>query len=330
MGYDAIWKGNIASDSPLLTVYRHFDSASVHKGVLGELPRTMWLIDYPLFERIYYALVAGFDIYGTLGHQLAIRLYMDNLRVEGESYFLEFLPADQRKEILQSWYTGMKYKDIHTFQTEMPAGITFATDDSKREFIEQVVTNEILPQTNIAFDPINYFHGDETHPSLPKQYNDEDDILQGLRAVSRPGTPFVRLLNGYNTNLIYMRVRRQDEEDIVASLVFNRWHDNVTYLFGEKNVLDSSKDRIDMLEGFIGSYPNYFFDVTREQFPDLLDLLENMQDNERDKQRLYGYSVNRGNADFWEYYDWFQKRFKQDQPIQSGLFDLNRYYPKVM
>ena len=42
-GYDAIWKGNKASDSPILTVYRHFDSASVHKGVLGDLPRTMWL-----------------------------------------------------------------------------------------------------------------------------------------------------------------------------------------------------------------------------------------------------------------------------------------------
>ncbi|MBW2504069.1 MAG: fatty acid cis/trans isomerase, partial [Deltaproteobacteria bacterium] len=88
LGYDAIWKGNVASDAPLLTIYRHFDSASVHKGALGNLPKTLWVIDYPLLERIYYALVAGFDIYGNAGHQLAIRLYMDGLRVEGESYFL--------------------------------------------------------------------------------------------------------------------------------------------------------------------------------------------------------------------------------------------------
>ena len=64
LGYDGIWKGNKATDSPLLTVYRHFDSASVHKGVLGDLPRTMWVMDYPLLERIYYALVAGFDEIG--------------------------------------------------------------------------------------------------------------------------------------------------------------------------------------------------------------------------------------------------------------------------
>jgi hypothetical protein len=29
----AIWKGNRADDDPLLTVFRHFDSASVHRGV---------------------------------------------------------------------------------------------------------------------------------------------------------------------------------------------------------------------------------------------------------------------------------------------------------
>ena len=329
LGYNAIWKGEKPTDTPLLTVYRHFDSASVHKGVLGELPRTMWLIDYPLFERIYYALVAGFDVYGTLGHQLAIRLHMDTLRVEGESYFLEFMPAGERKKMLQSWYKGIKYKDIHTFQTNMPAGIPFSTPDSKREFIEQVVRNHILPQTAIDFDPINYFPGGATYPPLPDQYEDERDYLQGLRAVSRPGTSFVRLFNNYNTNLAYLRVRLPGEEDIVASLVVNRWHDNVTYLFGEDGVLDSSRDRIDIIKGFIGSYPNYFFDITIDELPDFLDLLENMQNNPEDLRRLRNYSVNRADDDFWEHYDWFQKRFERDQPIQSGLFDLNRYYYKA-
>jgi hypothetical protein len=50
--------------------------------VLGNLPTSMWVIDYPLFERIYYALVAGFDIYDNVGHQLTVRLYMDALLIE--------------------------------------------------------------------------------------------------------------------------------------------------------------------------------------------------------------------------------------------------------
>ncbi len=97
LGYDAIWKGNSPADAPLLTIYRHFDSASVHKGALGSLPKTLWVIDYPLLERLYYALVAGFDIYGTAGHQLTARLYMDRLRIEGESYFLDFMPPEKRR-----------------------------------------------------------------------------------------------------------------------------------------------------------------------------------------------------------------------------------------
>ena len=327
LGYGAIWRGNRPGDSPLLTVYRHFDSASSHKGILGELPRTMWLIDYPLFERIYYALVAGFDVYGTMGHQLAIRLYMDTLRVEAESYFLEFMPVDVRKNMLQSWYGKISYRDIHAFQTTMPSGITFSTRDPKREFIEQLVGKWIPKSIGIRFDPINYLHAGEKYPPLPEKYNSREDYLQGLRSVARPGTAFVRLFNNYNANLAYLRIRMpKGKKDIVASLVANRWHDNVTYLFGEKGTLDSSKDRIDVLKGFIGSYPNYFFDVTVAQMPDFLDLLENMQDTPEDIARLKQYGVNRSREDFWPHYDWLQQRFLQDQPVQAGIFDLNRYY----
>jgi len=327
LGYEAIWKGNRPDDSPLLTVYRHFDSASSHKGVLGELPRTMWVIDYPLFERIYYALVAGFDVYGTMGHQLAIRLYMDTLRVEAESYFLEFMPADKRKEMLQSWYGKIPYEDIHTFQTTMPSGIAFSTREPKREFIEQLVDKLILRDIGIRFDPINYLRAGEKYRPLPKTYKSRADYLQGLRAVSRPGTAFVRLFDNYNANLAYLRIHMPSgKKDIVASLVVNRWHDNVTYLFGEKDTLDSRKDRIDVLKGFIGSYPNYFFDVTVAQMPDFLDLLENMQDTPEDIARLKQYGINRSREDFWQHYDWLQQRFLQDQPVRAGIFDLNRYY----
>jgi hypothetical protein len=287
----------------------------------------MWVIDYPLFERIYYALVAGFDVYGTMGHQLAIRLYMDTLRVEAESYFLEFMPADQRKEILQSWYDKIPYRDIHAFQTTMPSGIAFSTREPKRELIEQLVNTRIPKVIGITFDPINYFPGGVEHPPLPGKYETRADYLQGLRAVSRPGTAFVRLFNNYNANLAYLRIRMpKGKKDIVASLVVNRWHSNVTYLFGEKDTLDSTRDRIDIIKGFIGSYPNYFFDVTVAKIPDFLDLLENMQDTPEDIARLKKYGVNRANEDFWQHYDWFQQRFLRDQPIRAGLFDLNRYY----
>ncbi|MEB0229172.1 fatty acid cis/trans isomerase, partial [Pseudomonas sp. 5S1] len=84
----------------------HFDSASVQKGILGSQPRTMWVIDYAQLERIYYSLVAGYDVFGNLSHQTNIRRYMDFLRIEGELNFLEYMPKEDRIEMLKSWYIG--------------------------------------------------------------------------------------------------------------------------------------------------------------------------------------------------------------------------------
>jgi hypothetical protein len=326
LGYESVWKGNSASDAPLLTVYRHFDNASVHKGVLGNLPKTIWLIDYPLLERIYYALVAGFDVYGTTGHQLALRLYMDELRVEGESYFLDFMPASKRQEIMKSWYKGVDLEKIHYYPSALPAKISFASDDPKREFIEYIVNKHILPQTNIAFDPVNYDQTGVAYPSLPEKYETKDDYLKAFRAVSKPGTPFFSLMKDYNTNIAYMRIRLKNGKDLAISIVINHWHNNVTYLFGESGELDASKDSADFVHGLIGSYPNYFFDIREEDLPNFFELLAHFKNSPRDVERLAKYGVNRAEDRLWDTYDWFQQRFYEDEPVNAGLFDLNRYY----
>jgi hypothetical protein len=326
LGYEALWKGNTASDAPLLTVYRHFDSASVHKGLLGNLPKTMWVVDYPLLERIYYALVAGFDVYGTVGHQLALRLYMDQLRVEGESYFLDFLPAAKRQEAMQSWYKGIDLKKIDYYPSAMPAKISFVTDEPKREFIEYMVNKYIYPGTNIAFDAVNYERAEVVYTGLPDKYETNDAYLKAFRAVSKPGTPFFILMNDYNIKVAYMRIRLKNGKDLAISIVINQWHNNVTHLFGEKGVLDPSKDSADFIYGLIGSYPNYFFDVREEDLPDFFDVLTHFDKSPRSYERLARYGVNRAEDRLWDMYDWFQKRFYEDEPVNGGLFDLNRYY----
>jgi hypothetical protein len=326
LGYESLWKGSSASDTPLLTVYRHFDSGSVHKGVLGNLPKTMWVVDYPLLERIYYALVAGFDVYGTVGHQLALRLYMDGLRVEGESYFLDFLPASKRQEVMQSWNKGVDLDRIYYYSSALPTKISFATDEPKREFIEHMVNNHISPVTKIAFDAVNYERGEVVYPGVPYNYVTNDDYLKAFRAVSRPGAPFFSLTNNYNANLAYMRIRLKNGKDLAISIVINHWHDNVTHMFSEKGELDVSKDSADFIHGLIGSYPNYFFDVREEDLPELLDLLTHFDKSPTAYERLAKYGVNRAEDRLWDTYDWFQKRFYEDEPVNAGLFDLNRYY----
>jgi hypothetical protein len=329
LGLDSLWAGKRASDAPVLTVYRHFDSASVHKGVLGALPKTMWVIDYPLFERIYYALVAGFDVYGNVGHQLAVRLYMDGLRIEGESYFLDYLPQGRRQEIMQSWYKGVKLKDINYYPSGLQAKIAFATDDPKRELIEQAVNQHLLPAANIAFDRLNYLPAGADYPPLPAVYRTRADILQGFRAIARPGTPFFAVINDNNANLAYLRIRTKDGKDVAGTIVVNRWHDNVADLFSEESRLDPTRDSADFITGLIGSYPNYFVDVREEDLPDFFDLMAHFDNGPQGMARLGKYGINRADERFWDAYDWFQKRFLEEEPVRGGLFDLNRYYYKA-
>jgi len=330
-GYDAIWKGNASSDSPILSIYRHFDSASVHKGVLGDLPRTMWVIDYPLLERIYYALVAGFDVYGTMGHQLAVRLYMDGLRIEGESSFMNFMPQESRRSIMESWYQGVKPKKVVYYDAGISTGIDFKTDNPKQEFIEEVVNNRLLPEVKITFDKINYVASGEDYPPLPDKYETLDDYLQAFRSISQPGTKFFTLVNDYNANVVYIRIRKNDGTDTMITMVINRWHDNVQFMFDEKAALDPSRDSADFINGFIGSYPNYFVDIREDDLEGFFDLFANMDSMslEEAEKRFDKYGINRADENFWEEYDWFQARFNAEQPVQSGLFDLNRYYYKA-
>ena len=327
LGLEAIWRGERPEDAPLLSVYRHFDSASVHKGALGELPRTLWVIDYPLFERIYYALVAGFDVFGNVGHQTNIRRYMDNLRIEGESYFTNFLPLPERRKIFASWYVGSKTGDDGDYRlANMPTGVDYETRDYKRELVEKVVHTHLLPEAGIAFDPINYFEANEIPPQLPEQYDGLEDYIQGFRAISLPGTGFIRQINDYNANLAYLRIKIPDRRDEVISIVINRWHDNVDFLFDEHDRLDPSKDTADFIRGFVGSYPNFLLEVELEDVPAFFRLLADYKGTPEERKELFKYGIGRQDPRFWEVFDWFQKRFEEDRPVEAGLFDLNRYY----
>lgn len=328
-GIESIWPGRRAADAPMLTVYRHFDSASVHGGALGRLPRTLWLIDYSQLERIYYALVAGFDVFGNVSHQVNVRRYMDYLRVEGELNFVQLLPPDLRAPTLRSWYIGAgAVEDTKSMDILSGSGtrVRYETADPKRELVERIVGERLLESIGVAFDPINY-HRDGQSPPMPTRFESREDVLDGFRALTAPGPGFIRHLNGSEVNVLFVRLRDFQGADRFFSIVINRWHDNVTSLFFEKRTLDPSRDTIDFLPGSIGSYPNYFLDVSASDLPDFFDMLANFDGSEKYVAKLEKYGVNRADPRVWELYDWFQAKLFEADPVEAGLFDLNRYHP---
>lgn len=328
---EAIWKGDKGDDAPLLTIYRHFDSASVHRGVIGELPKTAWVMDYAQFERTYYALVAGFDVFGNVSHQTNIRRFMDYIRLDGELNFIHFMPRDKRYEILKSWYLGDSEFDerFRALRSTFDTNVSYIQADPKRELFERVVDHHILPSTNIHFDPLNYFYSDEEFPPLPKMMRNKQDALQGFRALMKPGMKFVQMLNEKPVDVLLIRIVDSDNGDHFLSMIVNRWHDNINTMFKEDSKLNPAKDTIDFFESNIASYPNYFFVVDKQDLGDFFDLIQNYENNDAYNAKILKYGINRSDSRFWETYDWFQEYFNKDEPTNAALYDLNRYWHRA-
>lgn len=132
-----IWAGN---DTALLTIFRQHDSASVRKGLIGEIPQTLWWMDYPLLERAYYQLVVNFDVFGNLAHQAQTRLYFDRIRNGAEQNFLRLLPADARETILDDGYqySGQLklWLDYQRIDTHSRTALQLPAKDPQRFFAE--------------------------------------------------------------------------------------------------------------------------------------------------------------------------------------------------
>ena len=310
-----IWLGERGRGPALLTVFRHFDNATVVSGFVGDTPETAWVIDFPTLERIYYNLVAGFDVFGPVEHQVATRVYMDLLRMESESLFLSFLPAEFRRPLHDSWYRGGHAK-IRTLYHKPPIDIDrvtqvpYATDDPKNEFLMGALTRD---RSGVAkTDEINRNRSDGAGGALHRTL---------FTALSSTQGPWVRFL----PDLAYVRIIRADGEDRMVSLVHDKEHTNVAFLFGESLRRDPEKDTVTVIDGHIGSYPNFFFVISEYEEAEFVENLKAVRDEKEWLALIDAYGVRRSSPVFWATADFFQDVVKRGPAADGGLLDLNRY-----
>lgn len=322
-GYEAIWRGEREKDAPVITVFRHANKASVHKGTLGDLPKTVWVVDYPLFERICSTMVTGYSPYGGAERRVAARVRMDGLRQEAETQFLDFLPQEQRRNSLQYWYGGMDLDLLDASPSSLPARIDFAGDDAKREFVEYLVYHHFPVEAGINFDE-NYLEDGEQPPEPLPAYADIEDALQGLRSAAVPNPSSFTRRDDRQDSLAYIRITGAQEGDTVVSMVLHRWHDDVTTLRREERS-NPARNKVSFFAGFIGSSPSRFYDVAIDELPQFLAALGTPDATPETEKQLARYRVDGNDGRFWEVYDWFQQRFAEYEQAPGGVIDLHSY-----
>ena len=307
---NAIWDGDNTNKNASLTVFRHLDNASVVKGMVGEPPKTAWIMDYSQFERIHYLLVAGFDPFGNVGHQLTTRLYMDFLRMEGEINFVSFLPPDNRFEELSYWYRNAD-GNIRTFVHDMhadasfPSAIDYQTEEYKLEFYQQ------LKQHLASVNPHNY------DLSASNASEAELRALEQLADISGKSLSFL-------PEVVFIRLTDRQGNEHFYTLIHNRGFLNVTSLFDEADNRVPDEDDLTLVNGFIGAYPNAFWDVRSTDLSSLLKRVTALNSESDYRKLMDDFGVRRTSDQFWAFSDRLHQEYRNMAQVEAGLFDFNR------
>lgn len=286
-----LWEGDGKNRSAALTVFRHHDSATVVKGLVGSGTKTAWVIDYTVLERIHYLLVAGFDVYGNVGHQLATRTYMDFLRMESELMFLQLLPEAARERERAYWYRDTDeraYREIvdHLSHVDIDTALHYTSADPKHE-LYAMLRRRLAPVLEHRWDL------DEA----------PDDMRDALRELSTLHGDALRSLPEASLLL----VPDAPEGAQVFTILKNDGHTNIASPFFESHRRRPQEDTLTIATGIVGSYPNAFFVAERAELPELAR------------------RVGRTDADFWNVSDRIAAIWRRDQPLESGVLDLSRY-----
>ena len=308
---NVIWDGGGTNPNAALTVFRHFDSASVVQGLVGTQPKTAWVLDYALLERIHYLLVAGFDVYGNFGHQLMTRMFMDFLRLEGESNFLTLLPKDVRHKEHSSWYqdqdtqlSDFLQRNIAPF--DQPSSVVYKTDNPKAELFD-MLKEKLRPILNDRYEIVNT--GFE-----PKH----EALLQQVDAIKGAGLQHV-------PQLVMVMIKAHSGEEQLFTMIHNNSHTNISSLFDEESNRDYENDDLTLVRGVVGSYPAAFLELDETEIPQLVSMLQAIETEEDYVALLDKFAVRRSSSDFWPFSDRVHQWYQQNQPIEFGLLDYNRF-----
>ncbi|WP_197468733.1 fatty acid cis/trans isomerase, partial [Alcanivorax sp. HI0083] len=323
-GWGSLWDGDGDNRNALLTIFRHHDNASVRKGLIGDLPLTTWVMDYPLFERSYYNLVVNFNVFGSVSHQAQTRLYFDLIRNGAEQNTLRYLPAELRQSVLANWYqnTGklrlaVSYESV---DTTLPTDIPFDTSTPMNEFNDKLLTR--FTELNARPDPINRCDGEHCQRADVSAWKQQaDHTLSAISSRRAANLPVVNFMP--EVSMVHVRGNQGEQE--IYSLFRNRAHSNVAFMMGESLRYQPPLDTLTLYPGVLASYPNFMFLVQDDQLQAFVSQMEAVKTQEDFTKVVDAYGIRRTHPAFWQYFHALDQYLQEHEPTQAGILDMNRY-----
>ena len=160
-------------------------------------------------------------------------------------------------------------------------------------------------------------------PVLPQNYAlatmPDREVQQQLRRLNDiVGTAATLLPEAAN-----VRITSTAGDQYVTVLSNSAFANNTALFSDDKNRLPE-EDTVTVVNGFLGSYPNAFYQVEKTDLANFVDTIISMQNETDYASFLDKYGVRRTNKSFWANSDKVLTAYKANQPINSGVLDYNR------
>jgi len=228
------------------------------------------------------------------------------------------LPAASRQAIYDDWYqSGGQLKTMvvyHDLDTQSPTRIPFKTDKPQQELLSTLKSRYpdltgLSCTSECGFDSSSVIAEQTEH------------AMQRLTRHSAQSVPGIRWL----PEISFLRVNSKDGDYRVYSLLRNRRHSNVAFIFGESLRYQEELDTLTVLPQLIGSYPNIIFQADLSEIELFSDMLARVDSKAAFSEFVRRWGVLRTSPNFWPVFHSFSDHMRKYNPVQAGLYDLNRY-----
>jgi hypothetical protein len=319
LGLQDVWTGGGTDPDAWLTVHRNQISVDVHttkeRPVTG-MPRSVWLITYANFERMFYNATAQYKYWGSLVHQKTSFSWQTYTRTEAEDLYTSLFPDQWYREQLRDRMTSLQGKIYNSLFTDYAKGRPSASPQYRTE---DALARAFIGALGSAMGPEDRLNNWPTvrtsviAPSISTVAQWES----GVRTVTNRVLPFGQFF----PNVVHVRLGGQHLYTFLA--VRGLRPDKISSL--EATARERARDYVVAVPGFSAFEAHMFVDLAFADASAFLTELSAVRDQASWNRFADRYKVGRNSPHFWPFVDWMHDWLGQNLPVRAGLLELRAY-----
>jgi hypothetical protein len=301
-----------------LSIFRHFTTVTVNKGLWGGDPQNIWVFDYDNYEDLYYNLVVNYKPWLAATHQVLTWEHMVKNRKIAEKRFIDFfLEGDSQCKNCARWVWERWEKGVlkRTGQEEIKMNDAVKRAQNK---LHSVMARDVSSEV----DELNSYTRKASQYSKSEIGEWENQMLALTHKMNK-----VRYKDF--PDLMYIKLSDENGKENIYSLIVDRTYktnNNIAAgIINQNMVFVPEANRIVIIKGILGNHPNLIFNLKREDAADFIDKLKLIQSLQDWVDFRSSFALKRNDPQFWKVYDdILEWQFKHDS-LNAGIIDLNLY-----